>query len=557
MRRKKTRSVLKAVSVVAICGGLAACGGGGDSGTPATPPTVTSKSLFFDVGQPAASGIKLEATGTGPFTWKSDALPAGLFLSETGEITGTPSVGGQKTVKVTATGPGGTDDESVVVTVLGRTSMVSVSSTGEQSSGGDSGNGIRFINNTNQRRSSFPGISADGRFVVFDSTAPNFGANNGKRQIYRRDRVKGETILISQSSSGVAGNDDSHVASVSQDGRFVAWDSFASNLDSTDSADITRDVFLRDTVTGKTERISQRANGSRPCQTTVGELCNSFGPTMSADGSLIVFGSFASLVSGDEQADEPKGDLYLYQRDTKILKLITKGIGGASNGISGGQQISPDGKFVVFQSRASNLVENDPDQTDLYNDIFVYNVATEKVTKISVAEADPTVSPVGASENPTISDNGSRIAFAAVDANGIKIGDANNVRDIIIVDWSGDGSVPTNYRRVTYGAGSGDLDADSPSISRDGQYLTFHRGTVEPDGLSGDRRVHVMRVGSAPQIVSADSNGVPADADSRFPRISADGRYVTYYSGAGNLVQPDNNGAIDAFITQRSLVVPN
>lgn len=538
MRSKKVRSVFSEVALVTMIGTLAACGGGGDS--PPAPPSISTSALPpADVNQ--SYDTTLTASGSGPFTWSATGMPQGLSLdAQTGKLTGAPTQAGTFSLNVEAKGPGGTDTEVVVLTIADKTLLVSVNSNEVQAAGGDSGNGFRFINGADQRRSSFPALSKDARFVAFDSAATNLGAANGKRHIFLRDRQKGETELVSKTTSGVEANDDAHVAAVSDDGRFVAWDSYASNLVSNDTQDITRDVFLRDRQLGTTIRLSENpSDGTRPCPNGVGEPCNSFGPTMSADGNLIVLGSFAKLVPEDQNSNF--SDLYLYQRDTKTLKLITKGIGGAAaNGSSGSQNISADGRFVVFQSLASNLVANDPDQTQLIDDVFVYSVATGEITKISVVEGSASAVPDGSSQNPTISENGSRIVFSSV-ATNLVTSDGNGVRDIFIVSWNGiDGTAPTNFLRVA------DVDdADSPSVSRDGQYLTFHRGAT------GDRKVFVMKVGTAPTVASLNSAGVdPGSGDSRFPRISGDGRFIAFYSDAAGLVSPDNNG-FDAFLTQR------
>lgn len=550
MRYRTLQGILSGMVAVSAYVSLVACGsGGGDASAPPTPPTVTSKVFFFDVGQPIPSGVKLLATGTGPFTWRGDALPVGLVLSDAGAISGTPTAIGQATVRVTATGPGGVDDENVLLTVNDRTTLVSRNSDSVQANDG-SGNGLRFIDGRDQRRSSFPAISGDARFVAFDSVASNLGVTNGKRQIFLRDRVMGETELISKSTAGVIAADDNHVATVSDDGRFVVWDGYGTGLVPGDNDGLTRDVFLRDRQSQATIRLSETpGSGIRVCPPAGivnTEKCNSFSPTMSADGNLIVFGSFANLVPDDQNPDF--SDLYLYRRDTRTLKLITKGVGGQpANGSSGSQNISADGRFVVFQSQASNLVLNDPD-ADLFDDVFVYNVATEKITKISLVENAVGTAPDGSSQNPTVSENGARIVFATT-ATNIKSGDGSPVRDIIIVNWSGvDGAAPSNYLRV-----ADTEDADSPSVTRDGQYLTFHRGPLSGDGNSGTRKVYVMKVGAPPAEISIDSAGFPASGgDSRFPRISGDGRYVVFYSTATNLVSPDNNGAVsDAFIAQR------
>jgi Tol biopolymer transport system component len=376
------------------------------------------------------------------------------------------------------------------------------------------------------------------------------GATNGMRHIFLRDRQNGNTELISQSSStgGAAGaqaDDGSHVAVVSDDGRFVAFDSFASNLANGDSNQ-SRDVFLRDRQTGATVRISQTLQGTDgTCPNGQGEPCNSFDPSISADGNLIVFGTFATLVAGDLNTGLESADIYLFNRSANTLELVTRGVGGvAANGGSGSPHLSADGRFVVFSSKANNLVANDPDLTTLIDDVFAYNVASKQITKISVTP-DPAVAADGASQNPTISGDGSRIAFSS-HATNLGTGDSG-IRDVFIVDWNGT-SAPTNLRRI-----GGNADSDSPSLSRNGSFLALHSLATDPPlNGNGVQQIYAVVIGASVQPASINSAGQMGNGESRFPAISGDGRFIAYYSAASDLVTPDNNGnAFDAFVSQR------
>jgi len=156
-------------------------------------------------------------------------------------------------------------------------------------SGGAEGDGDSF----------YPFISARGGFVSFASAASNLVGNdtNGKRDVFVRDLKTGETERVSVGSRGVQGNDTSFYGSLSANGRFVAFDSDASNLVAGDTNGAA-DVFVRDRRTGETERVSLGSNGAQG-------RGDSGSNSISANGRFLAFGSLASnLVSGDTNDDE-------------------------------------------------------------------------------------------------------------------------------------------------------------------------------------------------------------------------------------------------------------
>lgn len=532
--------IMHTMVLVMVIGFLAACGGGGD-GAPPAPPTIQTTALPpADVGLSYSSA--LTAGGAGPFTWTKTggALPAGLNLAPDGTISGTPTSPGPSSFQVEVSGPGGKDTETVSMTVLDKTHLASVNSDEVQESGGESGNG--FI--PPFRRSLGPGINNTGRFVVFDSSATNLGGTNSMRHVYLRDREAGETLLMSKSSDGVQGNNDSHVAVVSDDGRFVVFDSFASNLINSDTNQ-SRDVFLRDRQTETTVRISQTAQGAQgTCPNGSGEECNSFGPSINADGNLIVFGSLSRLVPEDINAAPLAADIYLYNRSANSLELVTKGLGGAAaNGASGSPRISADGRYVVFASLANNLVAGDPDGGTINDDVFVYNVASKQITKISVT-SNPAVAADGSSQNPTISGDGSRIAFSSVATNLVS-GDTGT-RDVFVVDWNG-APAPTNFRRL-----GGNAESDLPSLSRNGNFLAMQSLATDPPlNGNGVQQIFSVVIDASVKPASISGVGQMGNGESQFPAISGDGRFITYYSAASNLVTPDNNPGFDTFVSQR------
>src|SRR5690606_11863360 len=135
------------------------------------------------------------------------------------------------------------------------------------------------------RNSLVPSISADGRFVAFQSVATNLvpGDTNGNNDVFVHDRQTGVTQRVSVASDGAQGNGISTTASISADGRFVAFQSAASNLVPGDTNGAT-DVFVHDRQTGVTERVSVASDGAQG-------NANTSEASLSADGRYVAFQS--------------------------------------------------------------------------------------------------------------------------------------------------------------------------------------------------------------------------------------------------------------------------
>ena len=293
------------------------------------------------------------------------------------------------------------DDIFVRDVTLGTTTRVSVDSTGAQ------GNAS----------SDWPSISADGRFVVFYSAASNLvaGDTNDVQDIFLRDRQFGTTIRVSFDSAGAQGNDASYSPSLSADGRFVAFESRASNLVTGDT-NASRDIFVRDLTLSTTTRVSV---------TSVGAQGNglSYAPSLSADGRFVAFRSEAStLVAGDTNG---RPDIFVRDLTLGITTRVSVDSAGTqANSDSERPSISADGRFVAFDSFASNLVAGD---TNSRWDIFVRDLMLGTTTRVSAHSAGAQAN--GGSYWPALSADARFVAFSS-DASNLVTGDTNAYEDV-------------------------------------------------------------------------------------------------------------------------------
>ena len=225
----------------------------------------------------------------------------------------------------------------------GTTARISISTQEAQANGG----------------SERPSISGNGRYVAFDSTATNLtsGDTNGHSDVFVRDRSSGATKLVSVARNSAKSNDYSQDPIISSNGRYVIFESAASNL-TTGDANNNTDVFLRDLSTNSTTLVSIRPDGMQ-------FAAPSFPAAISADGRYVGFS--VSPSTGFWLS-------YIRDRQTGTTTRLSVGINGATaNGdvFLGG--ISTNGRFVVLTSIASNLVAGD---TNGEQDVFVRNLTT-------------------------------------------------------------------------------------------------------------------------------------------------------------------------------------
>jgi hypothetical protein len=402
----------------------------------------------------------------------------------------------------------------------GDTIRVSVDSAGNQGNGASN---------------SSDSISSDGRYIVFDSVASNLvpGDTNNKQDVFVHDMNTGNTIRVSVDSAGNQGNAGSAISSISPDGRYVAFESLASNLVPGDT-NATSDVFMHDTSTGITTRISFDSQGNQGNG-------HSLRPSVSWGGRYVVFESDATnLVAADYNE---KTDVFVHDTTTKITTRVSvSSAGGEGNFSSIAASITPDGRFVVFQSQATNLV---PGDTGYLLDVFLRDTATASTRRISVNSAGGQAN--ANSGGPSISADGRFVAFSS-EASNLVPNDTNLETDAFIYDTAA-GDVT---RLSVNGAGSqANSYSLATSISADGSRVVMlsAASNLVANDTNGvvDAFVRDTMTQSITRV-SVDSKGAQSNGWSQVPEISEDGRYVSFYAHASNLVADDTNGVTDVFV---------
>ena len=348
-------------------------------------------------------------------------------------------------------------------------------------------------------------ISADGRYVVFHSGStilicPHYG---GYTDIFVRDRQIGETTLVSVNSAGVQGNGDSggyqNYPAISADGRYVAFGSDANNLVQGDTNG-NGDIFVHDRQTGQTTRVSVSS-------AAVQGSGRSWWPAISADGRYVAFGSDANnLVQGDTNR---KADVFVHDHQTgETTRVSVSSAGVQGNYNSYYPAISGDGRYIVFQSYASNIVEGD---TNWNRDIFVHDRQTGEIARASVSSAG-----LQANDDnwwPAISANGRYVAFRSY-ANNLVECDTNGCADVFVHDRQTGETTRVSVGSAGVQANGGSSYHSAPAFSMDGRYVAFD--SVANNLVEGDTNgcmdlfVHDRFASSLPDLVVTDVNTQPA-----------------------------------------------
>ncbi|HEY2295856.1 MAG TPA: hypothetical protein VGM86_34575 [Thermoanaerobaculia bacterium] len=378
-------------------------------------------------------------------------------------------------------------------------------------------------------------ISADGRFVVFTSDAPDLVPgqqdDNGSLDVFLYDRVTASVSLVSHTGSAAkAGNGPSTDPAISADGRWIAFDSVATDLDGGAAG-----VFLYDGLSGAVRRI---APGTMPA--------------ISADGGTVVFFSDDPHVAPGQVDTNSATDVFLFDRGAGTISLVSHAAGSATTtansdspaGFGARLGVSADGRWIAFLSNATDLVAGQgagPGPA-----LFLYDrTAGQSI----LASRQPTTPRSAPALNPSLSADGRLVAFETEIA---------GVSNVILFD-SGTGAV---FVVSASGIPSPQGFSYGPAVSADGSRIAYYSAAanLQPGvrDLNGGEDVILYDTAARTNVYATlHAPGAPsltADADSQVRGVSGDGRYVLFESAAANLVpgQSDVNGQSDVFLYDRT-----
>lgn len=410
--------------------------------------------------------------------------------------------------------------------VVERVRMVSETAAGEP---GDDHSGTWSEYYRGDRRA-----GADGRHVVFDSAADNLAPASSPcpgscTDVFVKDLSTGDVVQLSVGTGGAAPDGWSGDPSISPDGRFVVFTSRATNL-VPGTPGSSQHVFRHDRTSGVTELVTP----------DLGADIDGTEPSVSDDGRYVAYYTSTWLEGGPHQ-------VYLRDLTAATTTLVSHtGTGGPPDGPSRDPVVSGNGRFVAYRSSATDLGAGVDPGSPAVARVYRWDRVTDTTVLISRAtngtEAD------GASYGPSISRDGSVVAFSSLATNlGIPnpSGDQVYVRNLRLLPGTGPVSL----------AGDGteaNGRSHTPSISADGRYVAF---TSEADDLvAGDTNgtddvfVRDRRQGTTVRVSLSATGAEPEPgARSGNPAITADGTRVVFDSHAENLV-PDGNTERDVFV---------
>lgn len=305
-------------------------------------------------------------------------------------------------------------------------------------------------------------MSSDGRYLCFTSDATNLvsGDTNGVNDVFVFSRVTGTTTRVSTSSSGSQANGESLIGTISANGRYVVFASYATNLvpGVTNGAD---QFYRKDLQTGAIICVSTTNTGIPGNHPTSGGIAL---PTLSSDGRYACFSTEAgNLVINDTNGNE---DSFVKDCDTGEIWRVSTNTGGGQ--VEGGwdPRISGDGWYVVFQSSSFHL---DPGNTGNLSQLYVKDRHTDTTSRVSVSSSG--VLGNADSDNGLMAFSGdSRYVAFSSNASNLIANDTNGVSDIFVRDLTSG----TTIRASTSSSGAeANGQCIIPSISPDGRYVSF------------------------------------------------------------------------------------
>jgi hypothetical protein len=512
--------------------GLSACGGGGgDSESPSGTPSTTN-ALVGTVRGPVGAQVVLQNNGADSTSVTVSSATSSLYNETSFAFPTEPASGAAYSVSLSsalasqtcsvykgATGTIPVTATSVRVGCEHTYDLLSRSTDDNVLSYGTYNDGVVIGGNA---------TTGEGRYVAFVSYAPNLASGNTSNyyQVFWRDRQTGQTLLVSANSSGFQGNGSSVAPAISADGQKVAFESYATNLAGTDANGTVRDVYIwsASAPTAGVQLVSESTAG-------VQGNAESFEPTISGDGSVVAFSTYASNLTASVINT---GNSNVVRRDlpnniNTLVSDATSGTGVGGNFGSLRPSLSEDGTRLAFWSYASDLVAGD---TNGLWDIFVYDSTAGTKTLVSYTNGggvrDQGSESASRIVTPTISGNGRYVAYSTTATNVVS-GDTGGFQDVFVVDTQ-----TQNVVRASVTTAGVPGNADSPieqgegvALSYDGAWVAFNTDATNLGTPADNVVMHNISTGETRVVTSQSGSWVS------YVALSRGAAYVAF--GTGNL----------------------
>ena len=386
--------------------------------------------------------------------------------------------------------------------------------------------------------------SGYGRFAAFTSNGNDVvpGLASSTDRVYVRDTLTEGLELVSVTSAGAPAS-SARVGAITPDGRFVAFVSF-DKLVPADTNDLA-DVYVRDRKLGINDLVSvssTEALGDKGSGNYAG------GATMdiSDDGRYVVFESEATNLLGAGNDTNGVVDIYRRDRTGGVTARVSQAGAVAADGTSGSPSMSADGLVVVFATYANNLIPNDTNGE--YDIVLKRMDGSPSNTRVSIGAV---ANPNGWANQPEVSDNGNLVVFTSA-ASDLVAGDTNAKPDVFLRNVS---AMTTTRVSVWTGGGQISQGADDASISPDGTRITFETisrvsGAEDPDELED---VYLREGG----VTSRQSVGAGASDSAAAVFGSAVSNDTVVFRSTAKLATVDTNAAFDAFVRRTPFIGPH
>lgn len=380
-------------------------------------------------------------------------------------------------------------------------------------------------------------VARNGDLISLMSEATNLVPDdtNGVRDIFVVDRRLKTTVRVSIGTGGKQADGESGSGVLSENGRYIAFHSVATNLVPGDTNGL-NDVFLRDLKTDDMKRITVGYDGS---ETDGGAAW----PAISKNGRFVAYRSGATnLVPGDTNG---VADVFVYDLKKGTTTRITRTVTGAEIDMDAIRHaLSPNGRYVGVLTAATNIV---PGDTNGHADVFIYDLRKDTITLASRGLGGEPGD--GGCFQPNFSRNARYVAFPSYAANLVP-DDNNGVTDVFVYDMK---RGFTERCSVNSAGVEGNGDCYVTNFARNGRILYFdsHASNLVPDDNNDSRDVFVHdRKTGRTERVSLGVLGQEGNANSYRPRTTRNGKLVAIFSEADNLVPDDLNGVLDVFVIE-------